>query len=70
MPEEELYSLSKVREILGIGETKLYDLLKCDLPALKIGKKTVVKRSALNAYIDSLPQYRPVWGWRKNGKPI
>jgi excisionase family DNA binding protein len=50
------YSVKEVLELVGIGRTKLYDLIKArELPARKIGSKTVILAADLDAWVRSLP---------------
>lgn len=44
----------------GISRTPIYEALKRgDLKAWKSGRRTLISFSDLQAYVDSLPQYRP-----------
>jgi excisionase family DNA binding protein len=55
--EDRNYSVKAAREKLGIGHTKFYSEIKRGaLIAHKIGRKTVIKASAINAYLRSLPK--------------
>lgn len=53
-------SIQKVQEISGLGRTKIYELLKSgDLPAKKLGKRTLVLQSDLDAFLSGLDSYAP-----------
>jgi excisionase family DNA binding protein len=40
--------------ILGVGRSKLYELLKREIPALKVGRRTLVRITDIEKYLDSL----------------
>lgn len=51
-------SIEEVQEISGLGKTKIYQLLKTgEIPAKKIGKRTLVLRSDLEAFLSGLQNY-------------
>ncbi len=51
--EAELISVDDAIAQLGIGKTKFYDLMKTkELSCVKIGRRTLIKRTELRAYID------------------
>lgn len=53
-------SLEETRRLLGIGNTKLFDLLKSgELSARKLGARTVIAESELVRFQQQLPQVRP-----------
>lgn len=53
-------SLKKWVEISGISRSKSYMLMKSgDLPAKKVGGKTLLKTVECLAWIDAQPDYRP-----------
>jgi excisionase family DNA binding protein len=58
---EELLDKKQTCEALGgLGFTKFYDLLKNgQLQAVKIGKRTMVKRSEISRYLSTLQPYQP-----------
>jgi excisionase family DNA binding protein len=61
-------SVSEAQEILKIGKTKIYALLKAGaIPGKKLGRKTIILRADLNSYVESLPVYslQPVMGGGK-----
>ena len=59
--EDELLDKKDACQILGgIGFTKFYDLLKKgQLQAVKIGKRTMVKRSEITRFQSTLQPYQP-----------
>jgi|GEM_PF-2856473 len=51
--DAELISVDAAIVQLGIGKTKFYDLMKTkELPCVKIGRRTLIKRDELRKYID------------------
>ena len=47
-------SLAEVRQVLGLGRTKTYELVATgELPAVKIGRCLRVNRGELEAWLDS-----------------
>ncbi len=51
--DAELISVDDAIAQLGIGKTKFYDLMKTkELGCVKIGRRTLIKRTELRAYID------------------
>jgi len=51
-------SVSEAQQILKIGKTKFYSLLKTGhIPGRKLGRRTVILRSDLNSYLSGLPSY-------------
>jgi excisionase family DNA binding protein len=65
------YSVNETLAKLGIGPDKLYKIIKAkQLPARKLGKRTLILASDLNAFIESLPQRldSPVRN-RRRGRP-
>lgn len=56
---DELFDNDRGRHFLGgIGNTKYYSLLKKDIKAVKIGRRTFVWRSELERYAATLPSYK------------
>ncbi|OYU50499.1 MAG: hypothetical protein CFE31_02825 [Rhizobiales bacterium PAR1] len=54
-----LLSLEETRRLLGIGNTKLFELLKTgQLSARKLGARTVIAESELIRFQQQLPQVR------------
>jgi excisionase family DNA binding protein len=48
---------------LGIGKTKLFALIASgDLPAIRLGGKTLIRRVDLEAFADALPRRAPSAG--------
>lgn len=53
---DRLLSLEETRRLLGIGNTKLFDLLKSgELSARKLGTRTVIAESELVRFQQHLP---------------
>jgi excisionase family DNA binding protein len=51
------YSVEESLALLGIGRDKLYKIIKAkQLPARKLGRRTLILASDLNAFVESLPQ--------------
>lgn len=51
-----IVSVSKACSLLCIGRTKLYELIKQEqLPAHKLGHRTVLKLADIEAFIENLP---------------
>ena len=40
--------------ILGLGRSKFYELLNKEIPALKVGRRTLVRITDIEKYLDSL----------------
>lgn len=54
------FSINQVQEVSGLGRTKIYELLKSgDLPAKKMGKRTLVLASDLETFLSGLESYTP-----------
>jgi excisionase family DNA binding protein len=52
-----LLSIGEAARLLGIGRSTLYGLLNDgDLSGLKIGARTLIRRSDLEALLESLPR--------------
>lgn len=52
-----LLSIGEAARLLGIGRSTLYSLLSDgDLSGLKIGARTLIRRSDLEALVESLPR--------------
>lgn len=53
-------SIEEAQKISGLGRTKIYELLNAGvLPARKSGKRTLILRTDLDAFLSSLPSYSP-----------
>ena len=51
-------TISEVISATGIGRTKLYQLINSgDIPAKKIGVKTVILKSDLDQFLSNLEHY-------------
>lgn len=56
---EKLNSPKQASEKLGIGITRLYQLINSgDLEAIKFGKLTRIKDSTIQEFVESLPTYK------------
>lgn len=56
---EELLTIPEVGKVLKAGRTYLYGLINSgQIKAVKIGRKTLVPRSSVEAYIAALPHYK------------
>ena len=51
-------SIEEVQEVSGLGRTKIYEPINSNaLPARKLGKRTLILRADLDAFLSSLPNY-------------
>jgi len=51
-----LYSIAEASEILSIGKTTTYSLIRTGrIPVVKIGRKSVVPATGIAAFLASLP---------------
>ena len=51
-------TIDEAQEISGLGRTKLYELLKSgELPARKLGKRTLILHADLEAFLAGLQSY-------------
>jgi excisionase family DNA binding protein len=51
------YSVEESLALLGIGRDKLYKIIKAkQLPARKLGRRTLILASDLKAFVESLPR--------------
>lgn len=54
--ERELFTITEFCKMAGIGRTLAYDLIKSgDLRAVKVGRKTMIPRAAIESWLGSLP---------------
>ena len=52
-PNPLLVTVKEAQCLLGIGQTKVYDLLnRRELPFVKIGRSTRIELAAIHAFID------------------
>lgn len=52
------YSIEQVQTITGIGRTKLYEAINAGvLRARKFGKRTIILKADLEAFLESLTTY-------------
>lgn len=52
-----VYSLDDLPSLTGLGRTRLYELINSgDLPARKIGRRTLVLREDVEAFLRGLPR--------------
>ncbi len=58
--EARLLTLEQFSAESGLGTTRIYDLLgKRELRAIKVGKRTMIRREDADAWFASLPAYVP-----------
>ena len=58
-PDREGLSVSQACEIAGIGRTTLYEALASgELAARKIGRRLIILRSDLSAWMAALPRFQ------------
>lgn len=54
--KRELFTIHEFCKMAGIGRTLAYDLIKSgDIKAVKVGRKTMIPRSAIESWLGSLP---------------
>lgn len=54
-PEKLLFSIEEAAEMLSVGRTFMFDLIKRKaLKTCKIGRRTLISKSALEAFINDL----------------
>lgn len=52
------YSVPEVAEMLGLGTTSIYELLREQkLIGVKNGRRTLIRKSDLENYLENLPKY-------------
>ena len=47
-------SPAKAAALLGVSRSKFYELLNGEIPALKIGRRTLVRVADIQKFLDSL----------------
>lgn len=53
-----LYRVDEARAALGVGLTKLYELLASgELEAKRLGRRTLITAESLERYVESLPAH-------------
>lgn len=53
--EDLLLKPEAAAHVLGIGRTKLYELMASrEIPSLRIGRNRLISRKALEAYVETL----------------
>lgn len=58
-PPRESFSISEACRISGIGRTKVYEAISDGrLTARKFGKRTLILRADLRAFLDNLPMVK------------
>lgn len=56
---EEFMTVKEARQATRLGETKMYELLNDGkIQAIKLGRKTLIPRSSVTAFMASQPSYR------------
>lgn len=59
-PQQFTYSIAEAVILTGIGRSKLYQLINAGaLSARKVGKRTIILREDLEAFLKSLHAYAP-----------
>ena len=52
------YTVPEAAKLCGIGLTKIYaEIGTGRLEAIKLGRRTLIRRSAIEAWLDALPAY-------------
>lgn len=55
------YSIEEVSKLTGIGKTKIYQTINAgDLKAKKFGKRTIILKSDLDDFLNSLTSYQSI----------
>jgi excisionase family DNA binding protein len=58
-PQREGLSITEACDVAGIGRTKIYQAIsEGQLTARKFGKRTLILRTELQRFLDSLPTVR------------
>lgn len=58
--QAELLTVPETLAVLRLSKASLYSLLAHGkLPALKLGRKTVFRREDVEAFVGTLPKFRP-----------
>ncbi|RYC33880.1 DNA-binding protein [Lichenibacterium minor] len=53
-------SVDEACHVAGIGKTRMYELLRSgSVPARRIGRRIIILRSDLLAWMDALPRWEP-----------
>ena len=56
---EELLTITEAKKVIKVGHTYIYEKINNgEIKAVKLGKKTLIPRSSLEAFIASLRPYR------------
>jgi len=51
--------ITEAARLLGIGKTKLFDLVRTGaLPAVRLGGRTLIRRADLEMFAAALPRWR------------
>jgi len=54
-----LYTVPEACKMLSVGMTRMYELINAgDLPAVKIGRKTLIRSEAIKEFTDNLPSFK------------
>lgn len=60
MSEPQAVSISQAQAIIGLGKTKIYELLKNgEIRAVKCGNRTLILKSELQDFLENLKPYLP-----------
>jgi excisionase family DNA binding protein len=55
MHTQELFSIVDTAQTLGIGRSKIYELLKVEeLKAVKVGARTLITRGSIEQFLERL----------------
>ncbi len=59
--EKALFTFSEFCDIANIGKTKAYEILaNGDVKAVKVGRKTMIPRSAIEEWMGTLPSFQKI----------
>ena len=52
------FSVQEAQQVCGIGKTKMYEIINSgQLPARKLGRKTIILKKDLEDFLDKLETY-------------
>lgn len=53
------YRIDEAVKVSGIGRSKLYEIIKKgDLPAIRLGRRTLIRSDHLKTFIENLPRHK------------